>query len=171
VAQSRRGKGDDEHAGMKASFVDLTKLAGAVSSRTDTIESLAEDVIVLAESTVALTSEVRMVDYRRKVDRRTNFVVYTLLSVVLAILAAGLIVLLRTSHDNHKILQEVESCTDPTGACAKRGQSQTGDAVNHLELTTVFAAECAVQHVKDPTDAIIERCIKDKLSAAGVKIP
>lgn len=172
MASGRRGQGKGEPTPEEeAPFVDLKKLAGAVSSRTDTIEGLAEDVLVLAESTAALTSEVRMVDYRRKEDRRTNFIIYGLLSLLLITVAAALFLQYNTQQENHRLLKTVQSCTDPQGACAKRGQQQTGKAVNQLKMITLFAAECAVQHVKNPQDTIIQRCVEDKLRAAGVSTP
>lgn len=172
MARNRGEEGEgDAIQGQEATFVDLTKLAEAVSNRTDTIESLAEDVLLLAESTAALTSEVRMVDYRRKEDRKASIIVYSMLTAMLIALSVGLIFLYNTSSGNNEILKEVRSCTTPSGPCAQRGAQSQGKAVNQLKMITLFAAECAVQHVKTPTDAIIQKCVEDKLDAAGIRTP
>jgi hypothetical protein len=66
-------------------------------------------------------------------------------------------------EENHQLLQEVKSCTDPTGACAKRGQQSTATAVERVKQITILASFCASKQ-PPPVDADqVRACVETQL--------
>lgn len=66
----------------------------------------------------------------------------------------------RMSRRNQEVLREVRSCTQPGGACYKRGQEATGSAVASINTITIAAAACAVVVDRSGSAAQIEDEIK-----------
>ena len=78
--------------------------------------------------------------------------------VVLLILAG----LLYNAVVNRALLNEVRSCTNPQGECAKRGAEATGTAVESINKVVVYAALCADKPGYQSRDDI-EACVLDLL--------
>jgi len=64
---------------------------------------------------------------------------------------------------NAQILKEVQSCTDPKGACAQRGRQQSGQAVETINRISVYAAFCANRQMPPVTVKDVESCVKEQL--------
>jgi hypothetical protein len=150
----------------RKSYVELEKVAQSPRKGEDTVATLAEDVITLAEATTTLTSEIRMVDHARKSDRRQTLLVFALLGIGAILMGVGVWRLNTLSDQNHRLVARIESCTSPGGECYQRGQKQTGEAVENINKFVIWAAECSNDGEPDP---VVERCIKQKFAADQVK--
>lgn len=102
--------------------------------------------------------------------REPMWLVTIFVMVVLVLLSATMLLLLQRSDERGKqserltqISEQIKSCVDPAGACTKRGQEQTGAAVEMLNRTTVAVVECA-----DTYDgkAAIDACVLRQLAKA-----
>lgn len=68
------------------------------------------------------------------------------------------------SEQNSDLLEQVQSCVDPAGTCAKRGARTTSEAVSALNRATVVIVECADAF---DGDAAIDACIARRLADTG----
>lgn len=67
-------------------------------------------------------------------------------SVVTCSLAITAYISVQTAErakDNRATLRTIEDCTQPTGACYRRGQEQTANAVSSINQVVILAAACA----------------------------
>lgn len=101
-------------------------------------------------------------------------VLIALTAVLVVFLVALVLVLLsrvsEQSQDNARLLAIIEDCTNPTGACAKRGQESTETAVATINEIALYAAACA-DRPGDQTLAEIKRCVEDLITAAASPVP
>lgn len=148
--------------------VDLTEpdtIEGIVARQTEQIGrlvSVVEDVTTLLQRS----------EHNRARDRR----VYVTLLVVLFIVVLGLGGLVlrfnSLSDSNHKVLTTIQDCTDPSGACAKRGAAQTGKAVQQLIDSEKQQHKALLQQIQQiEKDAISRFCVANPAQCAQVSHP
>ena len=74
-----------------------------------------------------------------------------------------------TLEATQQTLDAVNDCTQPTGKCFKRGQSQTAKAVGDINRVVVLAAACSVgldQRLSvEERQSRISACVIDRLAA------
>lgn len=74
---------------------------------------------------------------------------------------------LQRSTANGEILQRVKDCTEPTGGCFMRGQSNTAAAVASINNTIQVAVYCANQ---GGDLAAIQACVRREISRLPVVV-
>lgn len=71
------------------------------------------------------------------------------------------------------LTKQIRSCTNPEGACAKRGQKQTGQAVGSINKVVILAAACSVGLDQEMPVAerqnVIQMCVIRRLAATPSK--
>jgi len=82
--------------------------------------------------------------------RSRGFIIYLLALIILGAQLA--------------VLQEIHSCTDPDGSCAKRGQQQAAQMVGSLNLVSIVAAWCANETAPPASVAELQRCVQQQLA-------
>lgn len=69
------------------------------------------------------------------------------------------------STQNGIILREIKSCTDPEGACAKRGAAQQLEAIQTINQISVYAAYCASVQPAPVSVTDVETCVSKQLES------
>jgi glutaminase len=83
-------------------------------------------------------------------------------AAVVVLILAGLVY---NGITNRAVLNEVRSCTKPGGECYKRGQENTGTAVESINKVVLYAATCADKRGVN-TQSEIEACVLDLLKGS-----
>lgn len=109
---------------------------------------------------------------RRRRDRLTVALLAVMVTNVATAAALGVVVhqqssseaeratIANTSKRTESIAEQIKSCVDPEGECAKRGQATTAEAVAALNRATLVIVKCADEY--DGADAI-DRCVAARL--------
>lgn len=122
-------------------------------------------------------------DLARKVARST-FVTRLFVLVCVAVCGVVLYVSLAIAADTNEVVtsvqdqqeantgvvkgieglaEKIDSCTDPKGACTKRGQKSTAEAIGDINRITAIAAACADQAGQQSLEQI-QACIIAELA-------
>lgn len=104
--------------------------------------------------------------------RSPSFVVQLLLLIMVVVGIAALVEIereqMKAEADRQKIEQiakHIESCVEPTGDCARRGERTASTAVRAINQISIYAAYCASVH-QGPTPVKIrdvEMCVQRQL--------
>lgn len=86
---------------------------------------------------------------------------------VLVVVSLAMFLLVQRSDESAKqrhriedVQQQIKSCVDPAGECARRGSEQTQRAVEQLNRATVAVVECADAYDgKAAIDACVQRAL------------
>jgi hypothetical protein len=123
------------------------------------IESLHDSLGKLTEETKGLATFYSHAEEQRK--KKTT--------VMLALLCASavlLVVLLVEFFRVSSVARQIDSCTNPRGACYQDGRARTGSAVDLIVQGQIYVAECSRSTT---TDAALEKCVMDKFAVAKEK--
>ena len=71
---------------------------------------------------------------------------------------------LQVGEQNTQLLEEVKSCTDPAGACARRGEKVTSDAVAQIKQISIIAAYCANKQPVPVSSDTVRECVQKELN-------
>lgn len=90
--------------------------------------------------------------------------------IVLTVQSSATTQAIRGSQKNNQaVLDTIQDCTQPAGACYKRGQKQTASAVSDINRVIILAAACASSGL--PPDlsvaerqAAIQSCVISRLA-------
>jgi hypothetical protein len=126
----------------------------------DMINNLGKAAKDLAEEVRAdrAQREADMAEDRRQRRRESRQQTALLIIVGLLVAAlAGLSVGNRLlGNQNRSVIESIESCTDPEGECAKRGQQRTAEAIGTLIRMDIEVAWCART---SPTEKAYRECV------------
>lgn len=114
----------------------------------------ASGAIQLDEDAHQLTVQLRRATMARLIKS-------VLLAGTLVALLIGVARLNNVADVNRRNGELLVDCTTPGGGCYERGRAETGKAIDLLQRATVAAVECAKSQ---PTDALIEACVRSKLA-------
>lgn len=125
--------------------------------------SLSRFADALTESTTASRELVDTVKVSERARRKQNF----LLTVAIVVILAMVVLILGMALSTRSTQATIESCTNPSGTCARRGASRTGvllQGLNQAEFnSTYIIGRC---QVTDPTLKAFEACVKTSLAQA-----
>lgn len=128
-------------------------LTETINNLGDAARSLAEEVRADRERRDAEAAAER-VQRRREARRMTALL--AIVGVLVAALAALSVSNRLLGNQNRAIAEEIRSCTNDDGACARKGQQRTGDAIGKLIRMNVEVTACARGAA---TDAEYRKCV------------
>jgi hypothetical protein len=70
---------------------------------------------------------------------------------------------LLVGKQDQTILEQIKSCTDPQGVCAKRGTQTAAQAVTQINSISILAAFCASKTPPPVSASAIKQCVDAEL--------
>lgn len=142
----------DEEARSKVA-TEAADRATAIKDLRAVAEQQNENIAELTKSISDLANAVAA----RPTRRETFNLAAVIATITLAVVGVMFLLVLQNQNT-------IESCTNPKGECAKRGQEATADAIRSINLTSIFVAQCAIDGAAD-----IRPCVEEKLAQEAAR--
>lgn len=121
-------------------------------------------------------------------NQRHRPILYALVAVLVGVLVVAVLALMTRTwsltdqiresqvqntaarESSDRTLHAIQDCTQPTGECFKRGQTQTAKAVGDINRVVILASACSVgldqRMTVSQRQAAIQQCVIDRLATS-----
>lgn len=137
------------------------------------LNAVRQDMANIADAVESLAAQTAALPDKEDVRHNTRQIVASVVvGIAVLVIAVALPLWLDRRDDQRsaeqrvrleRVAREIESCTTPEGECTKRNAANTAVAVRDLQLTTVFAAYCAINTGAD-TPEVLEACVGQEIT-------